>query len=207
MDTAVESKQTPDRVKHKSGKDNVIPNIDNLIMKALEFLLKPIRDDIQNLCIELKKDLIDCEKLRDENLSLHHEVLQVESKNVELTKRVSDLENKMLESSVIISGKQESLLETKAVRQEKLFISISETLLRRNLDESLNSTRSMLIKSSRRIGSYSSMKTCPISMDFVYKYDVDYLLANKKYLPQGVYVDKEYCHETEESRRILRPYL
>ena len=65
----------------------------------------------------------------------------------------------------------------------------------------------MLIKSSRRIGSYSSMKTCPILVDFVYKYDAYYLLANKKYLPQGVYVDKEYCHETEESRRILRPYL
>ena len=115
MDTAVESKQTPDRVKHESGKDNVIPNIDNSIMKALEFLLKPIRDDIQNLCIELKKDLIDCKKLCEENVSLHHEVLQVESKNVELTKRVSELENKMLESSVIISGIQESPWETKAV--------------------------------------------------------------------------------------------
>ena len=115
MDTEVESKQTPDSVKHESGKDNVIPNIDNSIMKALEILLKPIRDDIQNLCIELKKDLIDCKNLREENLSLHHEVLQVESKNVELTKRVSDLENKMLESSVIISGIQESLWETEAV--------------------------------------------------------------------------------------------
>ena len=65
----------------------------------------------------------------------------------------------------------------------------------------------MLIKGSKRIGAYRSMKTHPISVEFVYKSDAEYLLTNKRYLPQGVFVDKEYCHETEECRKILRLYL
>ena len=30
---------------------------------------------------------------------------------------------------------------------------------------------------------------------------------NKKYLPKGVFADKEYTVETENNRRILRPIL
>ena len=65
----------------------------------------------------------------------------------------------------------------------------------------------MYIKSTRRIGTYSSMRSRPISVEFVNKTDAEYLLKNRKYLPAGVYIDKEYCKETEEVRKLLRPYL
>ena len=35
--------------------------------------------------------------------------------------------------------------------------------------------------------------------------DADYILTNKRFLPQGVFADKEYSEETENNRRILRP--
>ena len=51
------------------------------------------------------------------------------------------------------------------------------------------------------------MRTRPVSVEFLYKADVEYLLKNKKYLSEGIYVDREYCEKTEESRQILRPFL
>ena len=35
----------------------------------------------------------------------------------------------------------------------------------------------------------------------------EHLLANKKYLPKGVFMDKQYCEEIENTRRILRPVI
>ena len=32
-------------------------------------------------------------------------------------------------------------------------------------------------------------------------------MNNKKYLAKGIYIDREYCKETEEKRQILCPYL
>ena len=41
----------------------------------------------------------------------------------------------------------------------------------------------------------------------MYKADTEYILNNKKYLGEGIYTDRAYCKETEDARRILRPYL
>ena len=65
----------------------------------------------------------------------------------------------------------------------------------------------MIIKGLRRIGPYRAMRTRPISVEFMYKLDAEYLINNRKYPSQGVFVDKEFCKETEDSRRILRLYL
>ena len=39
------------------------------------------------------------------------------------------------------------------------------------------------------------------------KKDVDNLFKNRKKLPRGVYIDKEYSRTTEKERRLLRPVL
>ena len=46
-----------------------------------------------------------------------------------------------------------------------------------------------------------------ISVTFVYNEDCEHLLANKKYLPKGVYADKQYSEEIDNVRRILRPVI
>ena len=93
------------------------------------------------------------------------------------------------------------------VRQEKIYMALSDTVLGNTLDECLSAVRNMFIKSTRRIGQYSSMKMRPISVEFMYKTDTDYILRNRKYLNSKVFVNKEYCKEIEDSRRKLRPYL
>ena len=45
----------------------------------------------------------------------------------------------------------------------------------------------------------------PIIVHFVYHEDCEYLLANRSYLPDGVFLDRQYSEETENKRRILQP--
>ena len=64
----------------------------------------------------------------------------------------------------------------------------------------------MVINGTKRVGDYRSMRTRPLSVEFLYKGDAEYILKNQKYLNEIVFVDQEYCKETEESRRILHSY-
>ena len=47
----------------------------------------------------------------------------------------------------------------------------------------------------------------PISITFGKYDDVEYLLTYKRYLPKGIYLDKEYCEEIEKKRKLLRPIM
>ena len=47
----------------------------------------------------------------------------------------------------------------------------------------------------------------PISITFGKYDDVEYLLTYKRYLPKGIYPDKEYCEEIEKKRKLLRPIM
>ena len=40
-------------------------------------------------------------------------------------------------------------------------------------------------------------------MEFIYRSHAEYLLYNKRYLGDGIYVDNVYCRETEENCKIL----
>ena len=44
-------------------------------------------------------------------------------------------------------------------------------------------------------------------MRFLEKKDVDHLFSNRKKLPKGVFIDKEYSQTTEKERRLVRPIL
>ena len=193
--------------KQKEDSEEILTELDKSVIKALEKLLQPIRDDIKDLRKEVKEDVANYHQLKEENRLLHHRICEVESANKKLTKKVCDLENKMLACNVILHAIAESPWETESVRQEKIYLALSETLIGRTLEECLDTARGMYVKGSCRIGAYRAMKIRPISIEFLYKSDSEYLLNNCKYLGQSVFVDKEYCKETESCCKILRPYL
>ena len=109
-----------------------------------------------------------------------------------------------MESSVIFQEIQKDLWETEAVQQEKVYLAISETIIGSTIEDRMEIVRSMVIKGTKEIGYYRSMRSHPLPVEFLYKGDAEYILKNHKYLGEGVYVDQEYCKETEECRRILR---
>ena len=199
--------ENPDRLKRN---DEEVTDLDQNIVHVLNHLLQPIRDDIKDLLDaqrELKDELSDNKWLREEDKKLNDRIYRVECENQSLSKRVCNLEDKLLGSNIVFQGIQESTWESELVHQEKIYRAISETIVGRTLDERLDIARGMVIKGTTRIGEYRSTRTRPISVEFLYKSDAEYILNNKKYLGKNIFVDREYCKETEESRRILRPCL
>ena len=112
-----------------------------------------------------------------------------------------------MQNNIVLTGIYEGTWEQDEVRKEKVYEIISETVLGKTLDERLSVAKKLAIKSSRRVGRYHLMFNRPVIVEFNNKEDADYLLYNRKYLPEGVYIDREYSKETEEKKKELRLYL
>ena len=180
------------------------------MMDCFKELLHPINDSIKELLQiqrDLKEQLVDTKDVQVENEQLKQKVLIVEKNNEKLAEHVIRLENRLLQSSVIIHGLYERPWETDDMQKETIYDAISDTLIGRSYEERLEVAKTMIIRSSRRVGKYNPMSSRPISVEFLYKEDANYLLNNRKYLGKRIYVDREYCKETKDKRKILRPYL
>ena len=46
-----------------------------------------------------------------------------------------------------------------------------------------------------------------LSVEFKYRLDTDYIMENRGYLNEGVYVDREYTDKIERKRKMLLPIL
>ena len=155
----------------------------------------------------MKDTIGEAATLKEENEKLKQRVAKVEEIKKQLTKRLSSLENKMMESCVILTGIREDVWEIDKVRREKIFAVLSNTVLGTTYEDRLDTAKIMYIKNSSRVGRFRRMYNHLVSVEFLYKEDADYLLNNRSYLPDGVYVDRQYSKETEEERKQLHPYL
>ena len=71
-------------------------------------------------------------------------------------------------------------------------------------EEKLLNARQTSIESVERLGKYNPMRTWPVKAKFGERKDVDYLFKNRKKLPKGIYIDKEYSKSTEKECHLLR---
>ena len=183
---------------------------DDPIIKAMERLLEPMRSDIKDILHshkEMKSEFLEITRLKEENINLIRRVKAAEESNELLSKRVCALEDRLLQNNIIIHGIREGPWETEEIRQEKLYHAFSETVMGKSIEDRMDTARTMYITSSRRIGKFHQMSSRPISVEMLYKNDVEYLLRNRRYLSEGIFIDREYSRETESARRLLRPYL
>ena len=67
----------------------------------------------------------------------------------------------------------------------------------------LNQAKQIRIEKLVRKGRYAPNRTRPILVTFSDHCDAQDILANKRYLPEGIYVNQEYGEETEKERRFL----
>ena len=65
----------------------------------------------------------------------------------------------------------------------------------------------MSIRCCKRLGRYNKDRSRPLSVEFVSREDVNFILSKKSNLRTGVYVDREYPIEVEKKRTLLRPIL
>ena len=179
------------------------------ITKSLSAALVPLQNELNELK-SLKTELVPADMgmtaLKKENDRLKTKVDQMETQNLKLKKRLSDIEDKLLEN-LMFFGLDERDGETECDRYETIIGIIASTLTGLNYDDKLQSARQIQIEKLVRKGKYNRNGIRPISVTFSHHRDLLEILLNRKYLPAGIMVSREYGKQTETERKLLKPIL
>ena len=151
--------------------------------------------------------LWECNAIRGLNSELNARIVKVENENKLLTNKVRQLEDKLLEGNVIFQGVPDSIWEPSETTKEKILAAITHTISGETFEAKMDQAKRITIKHVSRLGRYTTMRNRPVLVEFYYKSDAMYLLGNRSHLPKGVFIDKQYCEETEKERHKLRPIL
>ena len=111
--------------------------------------------------------------------------------------QLNDIENKLLENNIVMHGVEETFEESELQRKRKIKAMISHTVNRSTVVERMEVVENIPIEWTERLGRYNEQRSRPISIKFANRHDCDLLLQCKKHLPDGVFVDREYCVETD----------
>ena len=181
-------------------------SLSKLMKKELRSIKKDL-GSLKNSQDKQDRSIQDLINTKEENVRLKRECERVLEENNKLRSQLVKIENMLLDNNVILHGIREDPWELESNRLEKVTNAISRTIDDDDPDVQLATARKMRIKSAKRVGLYSAKCNRPISVCFERYCDAEYVLWNKKYLPQGIFADKEYTEETENNRRILHPIL
>ena len=184
--------------------------IKDTVAESIDEKLKPIQESIDQLLDtknETERFQGEVSNLITQTSNITARCTNIESENNLLKDRLNTLENKLLDCSLIINGISEDLEETEEDRKEKIFMVIANTVIRPDPIARLEVARNVPIKCITRLGRFNAERGRPISVTFVNKSDADHLYECKSKVGKGIYVEREYCQETERERKFLRPIL
>ena len=164
--------------------------------------LSPLKKDIQALKSEKKYDG------RELNVeTLNRKIKQSDAKHKKLEHRLSQIEDQLLERNIIFQGFPETELEDSDDAKKKVIKALSLTMTGVDEDEKKDKASKTSIECVERLGKYNPLRARPVKVMFGNKSDADHILRNRKKLPKGVFVDKEYSKSTERERRLMRPII
>ena len=170
-------------------------------------MVEPLKDRVShiektNKKLEEKGELISAMKIENEKLHVDCKIIKIE-KNRKLKDRLNEIENKLLENNIMVQGIPDQAWELSSNLQEKALVAILHLANGKNVQEKLDIVQKIGIKNVRRVGEYSTNRNRPVCIEFVNKASADFLFENKRKLPKGLYVDREYSADVERERRIL----
>ena len=132
---------------------------------------------------------------------------KLEFNNWLLKRKLGKLEDQLLDNNLLFSRIKEEDGETELSRYQILLEIISTTFIGPDYQTQLNQAKQIRIEKLVCKGQYAPNRTWPISVTFSHHCNAQDILANKRYLPEGIYVNQEYGEETERERRFLQPIL
>ena len=206
----MEQELTEEEEKEIESLSPELAKVTKILLRRNEHRFTELRNDMSTLIRNaeiLQEQQNQIELLKRENSEMQLRCTKLETDQHRLRSKLSKIENELLESTAIIHGIHEDSWEEGSTRYNMVVDVLAYTMMGSNHHEQMNEARKILIKKTSRIGKYNPYKGRPISVTFVYNEDCEHLLANKKYLPKGVFADKQYCAEIENTRRILRPVI
>ena len=210
MDKTIENKNhsTDKQGVNNEGQIALNPELTELkrqIFAGFEDLLAPIKQEIKELKDD-QKILFEGETNINKS-RIEKKFVQNEERQKKLETRISLLEDQLLEKNVIFQGIREEEYEDKSDIKTQIVKAIASTMEGEDFDVKKALAGQTSIDSVERVGKYNPLRTRPVKVKFREKKDVDHLFKNRKNLPRGVFIDKEYSRSTEKERRLLRPVL
>ena len=172
------------------------------IFAGFEELIEPLKKDIQELKSERETTT---EILNVETVVRKFE--RSDEKHKKLEERLSLIEDQLLEKNLIFQGIVEKEYEDADDVKVQVIKAIAKTMPGKDEDEKKKNAGKTSIEHVERIGRYNPLRVRSVKVMFNDRTDVETLLKNKRSLPKGVYVDREYSKATEKEQRYLRPLL
>ena len=180
--------------------------IDSSLKAALDTMSKNVDKAIeQHPTVKQHGEHLD--SLETENMILKTKVRTMEGKQKQMDKKISEMERKLLQNNLIFKGIPETEWEKESVSKQKVFQELTKLTTGDTDQAKLKTAKKMSIRVCKRLGRYNKERPRPLSVEFVSKEDIDFILANKSNLRNDVYVDREYPVEIEKKRKTLRPIL
>ena len=176
--------------------------IENSIKQAIEAMGSTIHQMIaQNPLVT--KTSTEVLELQQENHRLKKELQYLSAEQGKLESRMERIENRNLENCVIFRGIRDDFKETDEVGREKIYHELSNLLTEEDSEERLKMARRLVIRRCKRLGKFNRDRPRPFSIEFVHHEDVAYIMENRGYLSEGVYVNREFSPEIERRRRTM----
>ena len=132
---------------------------------------------------------------------------QTDEKHRKLQDRISFLEDQLLEKNVIFQGILESEYEDIKDIKTGVVKAIVSTKTGESEEERKTNAGQTSIETVERMGKYNPTRIRPVKVKFSEKKEVDDLFKNRKKLPKGIYINKEYSKSTEKECCLLRPMI
>ena len=145
--------------------------------------------------------------LKEENTRLKKELQYLSAEQVKLESRMERIENRNLENCVIFRGLKEDYKETDEMGRDRIYRELSNLLTDEDEEEHYRMARRLVIRRYKRLGRYNRDRPRPVSVEFVHHEDVSFIMENKSYLSDGIFVNREFSPEIERKRCTMLPIL
>ena len=179
----------------------LLAGFESMIQKEIE----PLKNEIKEMKLEQSRNANNL--VLENSEAITRKFQQNEEKHKKLQDRISYLEDQLLEKNIIFQGIYET--EFKEIKDIKTQVvkTIAETMNGGTEVEKRDNAKETSVELIERMGRYNPLRTRPVKVKFTDKKDVDNLFKNRKKLPRGIFIDKEYSTSTEKERRVLRPFI
>ena len=143
--------------------------------------------------------------LKEENTRLKKELQYLSAEQVKLENRMERIENRNLENCVIFWGLKQDYKETDEMGRDRIYRELSNLLTDEDEEERYRMARRLVIRRYKCLGRYNWDRPRPVSVEFVHHEDVSFIMENKSYLSDGIFVNREFSPEIERKRRTMLP--
>ena len=138
--------------------------------------------------------------LKVDNKHLTAKVLTLETEQDKLKSKLNRMEQKGPDHCLVICGIPEWPNEGERKCVDKIYVELSNTIESSEERDWILMAHRMEIKRASKIGCYNSQYSRPLSVEFKYCLDTAYIMKNRGFLSEGVYVDREYTEEIEHKQ-------